>query len=107
MVDQEKDKKDKYLAACHAQRKDFTPLVYSVDGVPGREARIAERLLASLLAEKWNKPFSQVAHYVRVQMSIAIVQSNSLLLRGSRDREPKYPRVNSGASMSAVRHWRE
>jgi hypothetical protein len=40
-------KKDKHLAACLYRRKDFVPLVYSVDGVTGREAKSAERRLAS------------------------------------------------------------
>ena len=45
---QEKEKKGKYLTSCLEMRKDFTPLVYSVDGVAGREARSAEKRLASI-----------------------------------------------------------
>ena len=30
---QEKEKKDKYLHPCQEHRKNFTPLVYSVDGI--------------------------------------------------------------------------
>jgi hypothetical protein len=33
-------------------RKDFTPLVYSVDGIAGREAKNAEKRLAYHLLEK-------------------------------------------------------
>ena len=50
---QEKEKKDKYLKACHEMRKDFTPMVYLVDGIAGREARSAEKHLATALATKW------------------------------------------------------
>ena len=39
----EKEKKDKYLRKFHEERKDFTPMVYSVDGIAGREARHAEK----------------------------------------------------------------
>ena len=39
----EKEKKDKYLQNCLEMRKDFTPMVYSVDGIAGREARNAEK----------------------------------------------------------------
>jgi len=39
---QEKEKKDKYLQTGHELRKDFTPLVYSVDGMAGKEARCVE-----------------------------------------------------------------
>ena len=44
---QEKEKKDKYLSSCLQMRKDFTPLVYSVDGIAGHEARNAEKRLCS------------------------------------------------------------
>ena len=30
-----KEKKDKYLQNCFEMRKDFTPMVYSVDGTTG------------------------------------------------------------------------
>eukprot|EP00956_Cyclotella_meneghiniana_P042037 scaffold248334_cov99-Cyclotella_meneghiniana.AAC.1 len=36
-------------------RQDFTPLVYSVDGMAGRETKQAERQVASLLAHKWTR----------------------------------------------------
>ena len=55
---QEKAKKGKYLQVCLEQWKDFTPMVYSVDGIAGREARNAERHLATMLADKWKKDFS-------------------------------------------------
>jgi hypothetical protein len=31
----EKEKKEKYLQNCLEMRKDFTPMVYSVDGIAG------------------------------------------------------------------------
>jgi hypothetical protein len=34
----EKEKKDKYLQNCLEMRKNFMPMVYSVDGIAGREA---------------------------------------------------------------------
>ena len=43
LASQEKEKKDKYLASCHEMRKDFTPLVYSVDGIAGKEAKAVEK----------------------------------------------------------------
>ena len=82
----EKEKKNKYLQNCLEMRKDFTPMVYSVDGIAGREqARNAEKRLATHLAGKWNREYSQMVYYVRVRMAIAVVRANSLLIRGSRD----------------------
>jgi hypothetical protein len=52
---QEKEKKGKYLQTCHELRKDFTPPVYSVDGMAGKEARCAEIRLAFHLTNKWNR----------------------------------------------------
>ncbi|EJK61733.1 hypothetical protein THAOC_17726, partial [Thalassiosira oceanica] len=64
---QEKEKKDKYLRKCLERRKHFTPLVFSVDGMAGREAKKAMKHLASMLAEKWERPHAhgQVAHFVK------------------------------------------
>jgi hypothetical protein len=81
----EKEKKDKYLQNCLEMRKNFTPMVYSVDSIAGREARNVEKRLATHLAGKWNHEYSQMVFYVRVRMAIAVVRANSLLIRGSRD----------------------
>jgi len=81
-----KEKMDKYRQNCLEMRKDFTPMVYSsVDGIAGREAQNAEERLATQLAGKWNHEYSQTVYYVRVRMAIAVVQANSLIIRGSRD----------------------
>jgi len=45
LAQQEKEKKKQYLRPCLEMRKDFTPLVYSVDGIAGREAKNAEKRL--------------------------------------------------------------
>jgi len=51
---------------CYEQQKDFSPLVYSIDGMAGREAKRAEKRLAYHMNRKWQKPYSQQVHYVRV-----------------------------------------
>ena len=60
-------------------------MIYTVDGIAGREARSAEKRLASALAEKWKREYSEMVYYVRVRMVLAVVKVNSLLIRGSRD----------------------
>ena len=79
-----KEKKEKYEAACLERRRDFTPLVYSVDGMASKDARTAERRVAWLLAQKWKRAYSDMANFVRTRMSLAVVRSNTLLLRGDR-----------------------
>ena len=79
-----KRKKDKYLEACRERRRDFIPMAYSVDGLAGKEARAAEKRLASLLASKWDRPYSEMACFVKTRMSLSIVRSISMLMRGCR-----------------------
>ena len=102
----EKEKKDKYLQNCLEMRKDFTPMIYSVDGIEGREARNAEKRLATHLAGKWKREYSQMVYYVRVRMAIVVVRANSLLIRGSRDRQrPRRPLIPDGAALGDWRTW--
>jgi hypothetical protein len=63
-VQQEKDKKNQYLRPCLEMRKDFTPLVYSVDGIAGRETKNAEKRLAYHLLEKRHKQLPKMVYYV-------------------------------------------
>ena len=85
LVQQEEEKKSQYLHPCLEMQKDFTPLVYSVDGIAGREAKNAEKRLAYHLLKKWHKQLPQMVYYIRIRMAIAVVCAHSLLIRGSRD----------------------
>jgi hypothetical protein len=103
-----KEKKDKCLQTCLEMRKDFTPIVYSVDGIARREARNAKKRLATYLAGKWKCGYSQMVYYVRVRMAIAIVCANSLLIRGSRDRQrPQCPLIPDGAALGNWQTWQD
>src|SRR5210317_239205 len=79
-----KQNRDKYADACIERRRSFAALVYSVDGMGCKEARAFERRVAALLAAKWDRPYSEMVSFVRTRMSVAIVRSNTLLLRGAR-----------------------
>ena len=48
-------------------------MVYSVDGIAGREAQNAEKRLATQLAGKWKPEYLQMVYYVRVRMVIVVV----------------------------------
>ncbi|KAL7475656.1 LOW QUALITY PROTEIN: hypothetical protein ACHAW6_003456, partial [Cyclotella cf. meneghiniana] len=78
-----KEKVRKYEQACLTQGQDFTPLVYLVDGLASKDARNAKRLLASVLATKWGRSYSDMA--ISTRMSLTIIRSNTLLLRGDRN----------------------
>lgn len=81
---QEREKKKKYLEPCLQRRRHFTPFVVSADGLKGKEATAFLKRLSTLLAKKWQKPYSVVCGYVNVRISIAIVRATHLCLRGSR-----------------------
>ncbi len=53
-------------------------------GMADKHARAAEKQIAGILAAKWTRQYSQMASFVRTRMCLAIVQSNTLLLRGDR-----------------------
>ena len=46
-------KKGKYEEACLKRQGDFTPMIYSVDGMAEKHAGAAERRVAGMLAVKW------------------------------------------------------
>ena len=81
---QEKEKKSKYAEKCAERRRDFTPLCFTADGCMGAEANAAAKLLATLLSAKWNRTYSEVCGYVRSRLSIALIHSVSMCLRGER-----------------------
>jgi hypothetical protein len=103
LVNREKNKKTKHLAACLAQRRTFTPLVFSVDGLRAKETNAACKHVAAKLATKWKRSYSDVCGYVHSRLSIALVRSASLCLRGARDPLARctHPSLEDGAGLSA------
>ena len=104
----EREKKKKYLEACLDQRRHFSPFVVSTDGLLGKEAKTLLKKLSGLLAEKWEKPYSEVCGYVKARMSIAVVRATHLCLRGSRIPTSKMsnrlPQWEDKAGLGLFRH---
>ena len=65
----EKENKDLYLQACLENRKNFTPMVYSADGIPGAEALAAQKRLSALLSYKLKREYSEMCGFMRETMS--------------------------------------
>ena len=57
-------------------------MVYSANRIPGAEALAAQKRLAALLSYKLKRGYYEMCGFVRVRMSLAIVKSNILILRG-------------------------
>ena len=105
----EKEKKDLYLQACLNRRRTFTPMVYYADRIPGAEALAAQKRLAALISYKLKREYSEMCGFVRARMSLAIVRSNSFLLRGPRDKGARIrqqPEMTDGAVMTLLAPWR-
>ena len=97
-----KEKKTKYEAACLERRRDFTPLIYSVDGLASKDTRAAEKRLACLLSKKWSRPYSEIVGFIRTRMSLAIARSITLLLRGDRNHSLCRRAPSDGAAIASV-----
>ena len=80
------EKKRKYSAACCAYQAHFTPLCFSVDGLTSCEASSFIRRLASGLAARWDRSYSDAVSWVRARLRFALVRATVLCLRGSRTR---------------------
>ena len=66
------------------RRCTFTPIFYSAGKIPGTEAIAAQRYIPSLLRNNLNQEDSKMCSFVRARMSLVMVRSNTLLLRGTR-----------------------
>ena len=93
----EKRKRRTYGQVCEEQRRHFTPLVYSTDGMVAAEAACAQQHLAKLLSTKWNRSHSACCGYVSAKISVALVRSTSLCLRNSRVYKTRPQQVDYGA----------
>ena len=57
----------------------------------------------SLLADKWDRSYSELVGYVRGRMAMSILHSNNVCLRGARVKKRTVPWVADGAAYEAIR----
>ena len=62
----------------------FTPLVLSTSGEWGPSAIVAFRRLAGLIASKHNQSYSTTLQFIRCKISLSLIDSASMCLRGPR-----------------------
>jgi hypothetical protein len=90
------------------QSKMHSLYLIHTDGLIGKELKTLLKKLSSLLAEKWEKPYSVVCGYLNAQMSIAIVRATHLCLRGSRiptsQMSNRRPQWEDRAGLGLFRH---
>ena len=66
------------------EHSSFTPLVMSLTGGCGNAANVSYKRLASMLAEKWDQPYSSTLAWMRCKLSFALLRSSIQCLRGAR-----------------------
>jgi hypothetical protein len=93
----EGEKKRKYADRIfQVEHASFTPLVFSCCGGMGQETAKAIKKLASLLSDKRKEPYSHTIALLRLRISIALLKSAIICLRGTRTR-----RSSAGRSPAA------
>ena len=57
------------------EHSSFTPLVFSATGGMGREATCFYKRLASMLAQKWEYPYSTTLCWLRCHLTFSLIRS--------------------------------
>ena len=66
------------------EHSSFSPLVFSATGGMGREATCFYKRLASMLAHKWDQPYSTTLWWLRCRLTFSLIRSAIQALRGAR-----------------------
>ena len=87
----EKEKKRQYgQRVREVELGSFTPIVFSATGGMGAEAQTFYKRLAGQLSIKKNMPFHLTMKWLRTHLSVILLRSSLMCLRGSRSiRRPK------------------
>ena len=66
------------------EHSSFTPLVLSSSGGLGPAATSTYKRLATLLAVKWDQPYSSTMSWLRCRLSFSLLRSSIQAIRGAR-----------------------
>lgn len=81
----ERVKKRMYEQRCReVEHASFTPLVISATGGLANEASTFYKRLASLLASKWDQPYSSTLCWLRCRLAFSLLRSAIQSIRGAR-----------------------
>eukprot|EP00919_Chromeraceae_sp_WS-2016_P052448 GHVR01124510.1.p1 GENE.GHVR01124510.1~~GHVR01124510.1.p1 ORF type:complete len:130 (-),score=23.03 GHVR01124510.1:71-460(-) len=78
------EKKKKYHDACTQKRVSFTPLVFSVDGAPEKDAKHFITHTANRLQEKRKCTYAAAINWLRTRISLVIIRATSAGVRTTR-----------------------
>ena len=81
----EREKRRKYNdRVINVEHGTFTPLIYSITGGIGPEAKFYHKLLAHKLSDKNGDRYDNVVNYIRCKLSFLILKMALLCIRGKR-----------------------
>ena len=66
------------------EHRSFSPLVFSTPGGMGPTATTVYKKIASMMAQKQDKPYSKTLHWIRCKLSFSLLPSAIMCLRGAR-----------------------
>ncbi len=66
------------------EHESFSPLVFSTSGGMGPIANVVYKRIASMTAQKQDKPNSKIIHWIRYKLSYSLLRSATMCLRGVR-----------------------
>ena len=72
------------------EHSSCTPLVFSTTGGLAPAANTFYKRLASMLAEKWNQPYSSTIGWLRCRLSFSLLRSSIMCIRGARSSAHKF-----------------
>ena len=106
-VDPELEKKRAYdQRVREIEHGSFSPLVFSTTGGMGTTATVVYRRLASLISEKYGKPYNKSMQWIRCRLSYSLLRSAIMCLRGSRSsRHHPVHHPISGGSIDLAAQW--
>ena len=100
---QEREKKRQYNnRIMNIEHGTFTPLVFSVTGVMGKECSVFHKHIADKIARKTEQSYNDVISVIRCKLSFLILRSALLCIRGSRS-HTKYEPVDDDLSLIFVK----
>ena len=76
--DARNEKRSKYGPAAEDRRACFTPILATCEAIFDHEAIVYMKRLATLLASKWSKHYSQIYGWLKARMQVCILCSVSL-----------------------------
>ena len=77
----------------------FSPLVFSTTGGMGTTAMVVYKRIASMISEKYERPYSKTMQWIRCRLSYSLLRSAIMCLRGSRSsrHHPEHHPISGGS----------